>query len=170
MDDVHTQFSWNVGVNPRETCGDHLLIIEHQQSNNGVWRKYSYLFWDMSGFSICMSNASCVKSAELANGLVQDALVAQGLSTDEATEMATHWLPAMTKRKVVLIKFLEREQLDHSAKLTVSPVPNAIHRVFMLFRPTDTRHSCDRPLVISPALSISRMGCTVVEWGGMECY
>ena len=117
-----------------------------------------------------MQNASCVRSDDLASGLLQDSLVAQGLSTDEATEMATHWLPAMTKREFVLIEFMDRERLDRRAKLRVSPAPDAIHRVFMLFRTTDTKYSCKRPLVMSPALSLSRDGCTVVEWGGMECY
>ena len=111
-------------MNPRDAC-DHSSIIEHQQVDNGVWRKYSYLFWEassMNGFSISVANASCVPSAELSNGLLQDALVAQGLSTDEATEMATHWLPDMTKKEFVLVEFLSREQIDDSMKLTVSPI------------------------------------------------
>ena len=172
-DEEEVQLKWNVRVNPRDACGDHSSIIEHQQVDNGVWRKYSYLFWEasaMNGFSISVANASCVPSAELSNGLLQDALVAQGLSTDEATEMATHWLPDMTKKEFVLVEFLSREQIDDSMKLTVSPIPDTIHRVFMLFRPTDTKHSCEHGLVTSPAISVSREGCTVVEWGGMECY
>ena len=82
-----TQLSWKVRVNARDTRGDHSSILEHK-STDGTRRKYSYLFWEAStvcGFSICISNASCVKSEELSNGLLQDALVAQGLSTDEAT-------------------------------------------------------------------------------------
>ena len=95
-------------VNPRDVNGDHSSIIEHQQVD-GLWRKYSYLFWEastMSGFSTCLAKASCVPSAELSNGLLQDALVAQGLSTDEATEMATHWLPDMTKKEFFKSKVL----------------------------------------------------------------
>ena len=172
-DEEEVQLKWNVRVNPRDACGDHSSIIEHQQVDNGVWRKYSYLFWEasaMNGFSFSVANASCVPSAELSNGLLQDALVAQGLSTDEATEMATHWLPDMTKKEFVLVEFLSREQIDDSMKLTVSPIPDTIHRVFMLFHPADTMHSCEHGLVTSPAISVSREGCTVIEWGGMECY
>ena len=102
------QLRWNVRVNPRDVNGDHSSIIEHQQVD-GLWRKYSYLFWEastMSGFSTCLAKASCVPSAELSNGLLQDALVAQGLSTDEATEMATHWLPDMTKKEFFKSKVL----------------------------------------------------------------
>jgi hypothetical protein len=168
-----TTLNWIVDVSPRETAGDHSSILGHK-SIDGVSRAYSYLFWEastMESFRICMSNASCVRSAELSDGLLQDALLAQGLSTDEATEMATHWLPALTKKEFALIEFLPSEALDKRAKLNVVPRPALIHRVFMLFRSTDTEYSCNLPLVRSPALVMPRGGgCTVVEWGGMECF
>ena len=131
------------------------------------------MFWEASAkkeFRINMSNAGCVRSADLSTGLLQDALLAQGLSTDEATEMATHWLPALTKKTFALIEFLPTKELDKMAKLRVYPVPSRIHRVFMLFMSTDTDHSCNTPLVRSPAMVLSREGCAVVEWGGMECF
>ncbi len=168
-----TTLSWLVDVSPREAARDHSSILEHK-SKDGTSREYSYLFWEastMEPFRICMNNASCVRSALLSDGLLQDALIAQGLSTDEATEMATHWLPALTKKDFAIIEFLPSEELDKRAKLSVTPLPAQVHRVFMLFQSTDTHHSCDLPLVRTPALTLPRGGgCTVVEWGGMECF
>lgn len=94
--DGNTQLKWNVKVNPRDTRGDHSSIIE-QQSENWSSPKYSHLFWEastMSGFSISLSNACCVRLTELSNGLLWDALVAHGLLIDEATKMSTHLLPS----------------------------------------------------------------------------
>mmetsp|Transcript_23688 Transcript_23688/g.37152 ORF Transcript_23688/g.37152 Transcript_23688/m.37152 type:complete len:197 (-) Transcript_23688:180-770(-) len=168
-----TTLSWRVDISPREADRDHSSIMKHK-STDGTSREYSYLFWEastMEPFRICTNNASCVRSALLSDGLLQDALLAQGLSTDEATEMATHWLPALTKKDFAIIEFIPSEELDKRAKLSVSPLPAQAHRVFMLFRSTDTYHSCDLPLVKTPALTLPRGGgCTVVEWGGMECF
>lgn len=169
----NTSLTWTVDVHPRETTRDHSSIIQHKQHDESPLREYSYLFWEASAkkeFLINLSNASCVRSADLSTGVLQDALLAQGLSTDEATEMATHWLPALTKKTFALIEFLPTKELDKMAKLRVYPVPSRIHRVFMLFMSTDTDHSCNTPLVRSPAMVLSREGCSVVEWGGMECF
>ncbi|KAL7545866.1 hypothetical protein ACHAWF_009222, partial [Thalassiosira exigua] len=169
--DKDVKFSWKVKVNSRETHGDHSSTIGHH-SDDGMWRTYSYLFWEastMRGFAICPSSASCVRSNELSKGLLQDALLAQGLTVDEATEMATHWLPAMTKKKYVLIEFLQQDRLDKRAKLEITPSPDRVHRVFILFHPTDNEICCDCPLVKSPPLLVPRTGFCVVEWGGMEC-
>jgi hypothetical protein len=141
----NTSLSWIVDVHPRETPGDHSSIIQHKQHDESPLREYSYLFWEASAkkeFRINLSNASCscVRSADLSTGLLQDALLAQGLSTDEATGMATHWLPALTKKTFALIEFLPTKELDKMAKLRVYPVPSRIHRVFMLFMSTDTIH------------------------------
>jgi len=170
----NTTLSWIVNVFPREAAGDHSSILQHK-STDGALREYSYLFWEaatMEPFRICLKNASCVRSSVLSDGLLQDALLAQGLSTDEATEMATHWLPALTKKEFALIEFLPSEELDKRATLNVVPMPALIHRVFMLFRSADTEHSCNLPLVRSPALALPRGAKkpVIVEWGGMECF
>mmetsp|Transcript_4337 Transcript_4337/g.6332 ORF Transcript_4337/g.6332 Transcript_4337/m.6332 type:complete len:855 (+) Transcript_4337:39-2603(+) len=171
-DAKNTTLTWTVDVLPRETTGDHSSILQHKHDGSTTLREYSYLFWEASAtkeFRINMSNASCVRSAELSSGLLQDALLAQGLSSDEATEMATHWLPALTKRKFVVIEFLPTTELEKMAKLRVVHVTARIHRVFILFTSSDVDYPCSVPLVRSPALVLPREGCTVVEWGGMEC-
>lgn len=160
--------SWNVKLVPQKPSAE----IEHK-SCDGIYRKYSYLFWEAStlnGFNICLSEASCVRSNELNDGILQDALIAQGLSIEEATEMATHWLPLMTQKEFVMIQFLPQHYLDQRAKLTVSPAPDIVHRVFMLFHSTDSRKPCEVPLVRSPPIVVDREKFAVVEWGGMECY
>ena len=158
---------WSIRLLP----GQSSATIEHA-SNDQVYRRYSYLFWEAStwnGFNICTTRASCVRSDVLVDGLLQDSLLAQGLSVEEATEMATHWLPAMSKRKFVIIQFLPQDVLDQRAKLSISPNPEVIHRVFMLFHPTDSYVPCQNSLIRSPPLIIDRGKFIVVEWGGMEC-
>lgn len=159
--------SWNVKLMPKNPSAE----VEHK-SSDGICRKYSYLFWEAStlnGFSICSPKASCVRSDKLNDGILQDALIAQGLSTEEATEMATHWLPLMTQKEFVMVQFLPQHVLDERAKLTVSPLPDIVHRVFMLFQSMDSYMPSEVPLVRSPPFVVDREKFAVVEWGGMEC-
>jgi len=125
-----------------------------------------------SGFALHVEDAVCVRSDTLATGWLQDALLAQGLNITEATEMATHWLPQMVEQSYVLISFVPKCILDRHAPLAISPTPQLLHRVFMLFSPVDIPPPTARSAVIPPPVDAvpspaMRPAYTVVEWGGM---
>lgn len=117
-----------------------------------------FLFWEGStrvstlgsGFALHVEDAVCVRSDTLATGWLQDALLAQGLNITEATEMATHWLPQMVEQSYVLISFVPKCILDRHAPLAISPTPQLLHRVFMLFSPVDIPPPTARSAVIPP--------------------
>ncbi|MEI7690748.1 MAG: hypothetical protein WCI63_03935 [bacterium] len=69
----------------------------------------------------------------------------------------------MENNKYNLIHFAEEEYTD-SAKLTVTPSPDSILRVFMVFKPLDSYQDIT-PQKIKP---FERKGFTVVEWGGTK--
>ena len=148
---------------------------------DGVERSYDFLFWEgstrvhgCSDFCMKPEDAVCVASDALASGWLQDKLLSQGLNVAEATEMATHWLPLMSARPYVLVSFLPQDVLERHAPLALSPAPQLLLRVFMLFSPVDEARSPhartsgagapDGDRVLLPSV---RPPYTVVEWGGM---
>lgn len=62
-----------------------------------------------------------------------------------------------------LIAF-QTDRYTDTARLTVTPQPDTMLRVFMAFQPLD------RPVEITPQAlnSTERLGFTLVEWGGTE--
>ena len=62
-----------------------------------------------------------------------------------------------------LIAF-QQETYTEAAKLTVTPTPDSILRVFMAWKPLEK--PVDIPAQTLPAFE--RHGFTVVEWGGAE--
>ncbi len=124
-------------------------------------REYYCLYWEGEGrFEADFSKGFCVKSEDTANFL-EKALKDIGLTDREANEFIIYWLPILQKNKYNLISFQGENYVD-AAKLTVSPTPDSILRVFMSFKPLDNKVSIE-PQTFQP---FERNGFTVVEWGG----
>ena len=105
---------------------------------------YNYLYWE---------------------GITQteDALAQLGLTRREANEFIVYWLPRMEANPYNLISFQSAAYTDH-ARLTISPEPDSLLRVFMAWQPLET--PADIPPQNLPIFE--RTGFTVVEWGGAE--
>lgn len=86
-----------------------------------------------------------------------------GLTRREANEFTVYWLPRMEGNPYNLITF-QQEAYTESAKLTVTPTPDSVLRVFMTWKPLDK--PVDIPAQTLP--TFDRSGFTVVEWGGAE--
>jgi hypothetical protein len=126
-------------------------------------REYSYLFWE--GISINrwdMSKGFVVKGNETEKFL-QEKLEYLGLTPKEYNEFIVYWLPIMQENKYNLITFAGEEYED-IAQLKVTPKPDSILRVMMLFKPLN------KPIKIEEQelKSFIRKGFTVIEWGGAK--
>jgi len=88
-----------------------------------------------------------------------------GLTPKEYNEFIVYWLPRMEKNKYNLIYFPEKEYSEQ-AKLTISPKPDSIIRVFMVFKPLKEKIEIEEQILQSN----EREGFTVVEWGGTELH
>ena len=95
--------------------------------------------------------------------LREDALEKQGLTRREANEFIVYWLPRMEQNPYNLIAFQTSAYTDH-ARLTVTPEPDSLLRVFMAWKPLES--PVEIPTQGLPVFS--RSGFTVVEWGGAE--
>ena len=142
---------WTVTAAPDGTLTD-----EHGQT-------YNYLYWEgemANGFDF--SEGFCVAGSDTA-AFLEDALDRLGLTRREANEFLVYWLPRMQDNPYNLIAF-QQEAYTESAKLTVSPQPDSVLRVFMAWKPL--ARPVDVPAQTLPGFE--RRGFTLVEWGGAE--
>ena len=142
---------WTVTAAP-----DGTLIDEKGQT-------YNYLYWEGAGTEqYDFSQGFCVAGADTA-AFLEDALAQLGLTRKEANEFIVYWLPQMEDNPYNLITF-QQEAYTEAAKLTVTPAPNSILRVFMTWKPLT--EPVDIPAQELP--TFERHGFTVVEWGGAK--
>ena len=143
---------WTVSARPDGTLTD-----EDGQT-------YRYLYWEgVTDQVYDFSSGFCVAGSDTA-AFLEDALEQLGLSRAEANEFIIYWLPRMQENAYNLIAF-QHEAYTESARLTITPEPDTLIRVFMAYRPLE------KAVEIAPqTLTASeRTGFTTVEWGGAEC-
>lgn len=122
---------------------------------------YNYLYWEgVDDLDYDFSHGFCVAGRETA-AFLEDALSKLGLNRREANEFIVYWLPQMQENPYNLIAF-QSDLYTEAAKLTVTPTPDTLLRVFMAWRPTDSPILLPAQTLTAPA----RTGFTVVEWGG----
>lgn len=132
--------------------------------NKADHKEYSYLFWEGKNADIKydLSKGFMVAGKDTMNFL-QNTLAKMGLTPKEYNEFIVYWLPKMQDNKYNLITFAGKEYTD-SAKLEITPQPDAILRVFMAFKPLQEKFEI-KAQEIKPFV---RKGFTMVEWGGTE--
>ena len=124
---------------------------------------YSYLYWEgVTRTEYDFSRGFCVPGADTA-AFLEDTLSRLGLTRREANEFIVYWLPRMEPNPYNLISFQSAAYTDH-ARLTVTPEPDSLLRVFMAWKPLEA--PADLPAQELPPFK--RTGFTVVEWGGAE--
>ncbi|MCF0148563.1 MAG: hypothetical protein HUJ77_09215 [Clostridium sp.] len=124
-------------------------------------KEYSYLFWEgTSDLDYDMSEGFVVKKEDTAEFL-QEKLEYMGLTAKEYNEFIVYWLPILQENKYNLISFAGEEYNEY-AKLDITPKPDSILRVMMVYKPLD------KPIEIKEQKleEFNREGFTVIEWGG----
>ena len=129
-------------------------------------RQYSYLYWEGDiNIKPDLSRGFCVKGDDTAEFL-ETALAELGLNDKEADDFITYWLPLMQENKYNVITF-QTTAYEDVASLTVTPKPDTVIRVNMLWYSSDKQVSI-RPQDLTSINPSVRKGFTVVEWGGEE--
>lgn len=126
-------------------------------------QEYSYLFWDGHwDVDWNIQEGFVVKGSET-RAFLQKTLADMGMQPKEYNEFIVYWLPLMQNNAYNLIHF-SREQYEALAGLTITPQPESILRVFMVWR------GLESPIQIPPQhfTPFLRKGFTVVEWGGSQ--
>ncbi len=125
--------------------------------------EYSYLFWE--GYSEAeydLSEGFVVRGEDTEEFLVET-LRHLGLAPKEYNEFIVYWLPRMMHNPYNLITF-QNEAYTDGAQLNITPAPDSVLRVFMVFK------ALDEEIEIEPQQldTFERSGFVVVEWGGLE--
>ena len=126
-------------------------------------REYYCLFWEgVSRRDYDFSQGFCVAGADT-RAFLEQALAELGLTDREANEFLIYWLPQMEGNAYNLLSF-QREAYTDGARLTITPEPDHVLRVFLAWQ------ALDEPVEIAPQAleSCQREGFTVVEWGGCK--
>ena len=124
-------------------------------------KTYPYLFWEaVDYYEYQFKQGFCVHR-DSTEAFLRRTLTTIGLNEKEREEFISFWTPEMKTNEYNLVSFAG-EQFTSRAQLDIEPAPDAILRVFMIFRSTDAE------TVIQPQTfeSFHRKGFTVVEWGG----
>ena len=120
-----------------------------------------YLFWEgnkpvkwdqLEGF--------VVPGAET-EAFLREKLAYLGLTPREYNDFITYWVPRMQDNPWNLVTFVG-EQYEQLAPLEISPAPDSILRVHMVYQPLEAPVEV-REQQLTP---FTREGFTVVEWGG----
>jgi hypothetical protein len=128
-------------------------------------KEYSYLFWEgesTNPISYDLSTGFIVKGEDTIKFL-QETLSKIGLTPKEYNEFIVYWYPKMKDNKYNLIHFVDKQYTD-TAPLTITPKPDSMLRVFMVFKPVDGLVKVKS----QEMKSFNRTGFSVVEWGGTE--
>lgn len=132
-------------------------------------KEYKYLFWDgMSQIkmkTIDWEEGFVVERGNLLT-FFEEKLTAMGLSSIEQQDYITYWVPLMNKNKKNYIHFIFNEEYNEYANISITPKPDNMLRVFMLWSGADEMGEIKLQPQILP--SLQREGLTVIEWGGSE--
>lgn len=133
--------------------------------NKADGKEYSYLFWEGNDYEkndYNLSTGFVVKGSD-SRAFLQNTLAKMGLTPKEYNEFIVYWYPKMENNAYNLIHFAGQEYTDR-AKLTISPTPDSILRVFMVLKPLDQAIK----VTSQEIKSFNRKGFAVIEWGGAE--
>ena len=145
------QNGWHVTAEPDGTLTD----SKGQTYNYLYWEGDTDARWDLSeGF--------CIKGEDTA-AFLETALAQLGLTRREANEFIVYWLPLMQENPYNLIAF-QTEAYTKAAPLTITPAPDTLIRVFMVYQPLEEAVDIPPQTLSAPA----RHGFTAVEWGGTK--
>ena len=131
-------------------------------------KEYDYLFWDgMIDMDFDpMTNAICVRGCDTAKFL-EEYLTAAGLNSSEIDDFISFWLPKMEKNEYNVISFPTAEY-EEKAELNVSPAPDTVIRVYMVFEGSDKPVDIPSENQLVMPEDVTREGFTLVEWGGSQ--
>lgn len=132
-------------------------------------KQYRYLFWEAATDNLRAhfqpTQGFVVAQTDLL-GFLEEKLEAMGLSAAEQQDFITYWYPQMADNAYSYIHFMFNQSCDNIAELRISPQPEMLFRVYMLWSELPEQTLLQPTAQDMPTLK--REGFHVVEWGGVE--
>ena len=121
------------------------------------------LYYEAIGKYEATNEGFVIKCTDSA-AFLEEKLAVLGLSEREANEFIIYWLPRLEANEYNYIRFATMEEINSNMSLNITPAPDSIIRVVMLFKGLDEPIDVEEQILETP----ERKGFTVVEWGGTE--
>ncbi|MBE6713586.1 MAG: hypothetical protein E7580_08805 [Ruminococcaceae bacterium] len=168
--ETETKVSVSLDIQGKLTCGYPLYrqgwsvtAAPDGTLTDSAGQTYNYLYWEgETETQYDLSTGFCVRGEDTAKFL-EIALEKLGLTRREANEFIVYWLPLMEPNPYNVISF-QTELYTEAAKLKVTPEPNTLIRVFMVWQKAESYIELPEQELSAP----KREGFTVVEWGGTK--
>ncbi|KAG2113732.1 uncharacterized protein F5147DRAFT_650164 [Suillus discolor] len=143
MDEYRQHLEWNVRTHKDGSLTEH---------NSGL--HVSYLFWEAEPppadtfhpiTSSLDDTDSIVIPADKATVYFDKSLKVLGLHTEARTSFITYWLPSILKHEYIALRFVPQVAYERVASLSISPQPDIVTRVCMLFKGVCKKHLANWP-------------------------
>ena len=125
---------------------------------------YSLYYESITAIDFSRTNEGFVVRGEDSAFFLEQKLSLLGLTPREAEEFIIYWLPKLESSPYNYIRFATIDEIDQNMPLSISPTPDSIIRILMIYEPLDS------PIVVTGQhlTTPTRTGFTAVEWGGTE--
>lgn len=145
---------WNVVANPDGT------IIDTKSQ-----REFDSLFYEAklkNAFN--MKTYGFIVKGDDIQEFLEEKLDLFGLTTKETNDFIVYWMPILKQNKYNYVCFVDSSEIDDKVELDITPKPDKVIRLWMLYKPID------KPInLVEPEIHQNRRyGFTVVEWGGLQ--
>lgn len=132
-------------------------------------KEYDYLFWDAKhrfNLNNLDTTTGFIVERDSLVPFFEKQLSAMNLSPREQQDFITYWCPRMLVNEKSFVQFVFNEKYDQFAGITITPKPDHLFRVMMLWKNAAGMNAAKvQPQKME---SVTRKGFTVVEWGGTE--
>jgi len=124
---------------------------------------FPYLFWEGKDNHVFEFTSGFVVPGPDSESFLRDKLNTLGLNPTEINDFIEYWSPRMQRHPYNLVRF-ETTEFDQLAPLQITPTPDTLIRIFMVFRPLPAPITLPKQTLPTH----TRTGFTAVEWGGTE--
>ncbi|KAG2037001.1 hypothetical protein BDR03DRAFT_399966 [Suillus americanus] len=194
-EDHGQRLEWNVRTHQDGSLTEHnsgldvsYLFWEAETNSQAFTRSPAFKPQPVDTFSPISSSVddmdSIVIPVDRATVYLDKSLKVLGLHTEARTSFITYWLPSIRKHEYIALRFVPQAAYERAASLSISPHPDVVTRVCMLFRGISKEHlanwsnaqmQAEKDVVwwvdvvgVDPARASDATLFRVLEWGGME--
>jgi len=122
---------------------------------------YNFLFYEAQ-MPLTRPNAGWCVAANDLEPFFQEILHKYGFDENEIFDFLEYWLPILNEAPFYEIRPMTNETLDVICPISITPAPDNLLRLWLLFTPTDSHTE-----LLQPTISFfDRNGFAVTEWGG----
>ncbi len=157
---------------PNYENGWSVLVHENEIIDQSTNDAYPYLFWEGRDPALDFNYTEdqfvgFVLKTDTIVPFLEAKLEFLGLNYRERTDFITYWAPRIMENNYIIAQFLIDDDYDrYVAEISIHPKPDAMRRIFLLYKGFDGRPTLEvQPQVLKP---FSRLGFTLIEWGGSE--